>query len=64
MAGEGIIAKNGMRLTKVIELSSVQKMWILKTDIDKLLSNQPYLVQTLEETSHALYWDITEEDLG
>ena len=43
---------------------SSQKMRKLVNDIDHLLSNQPYLVQALEETSHFLYWDISEGDLG
>ena len=41
------------------------------TDLDKLLSKQPYLSKkqpylskALEETSHFLYWDISEGDLG
>jgi hypothetical protein len=41
-----------------------QKMKALKMDLDKLFSNQQYLNQALEETSHFLYWDISEGDLG
>ena len=41
-----------------------QKMKRLIVDIDKLLSRQFYLSQALEETSHVLYWDISEGDLG
>ena len=43
---------------------SSQKMRALVNDIDHLLSNQPYLIQALEETSRFLYWDISEGDLG
>ena len=43
---------------------SFQKMKNLIIDIDKLLSRQFYLSQALEETSHVLYWDISEGDLG
>ena len=49
---------------------SFQKMKNLITDLDKLLSKQPYLSKkqpylskALEETSHFLYWDISEGDL-
>ena len=41
-----------------------QKMKALVTDLDNLLTSQPYLSQALEETSHFLYWDISEGDLG
>jgi hypothetical protein len=41
-----------------------QKIKILVTDLDNLLTSQPYLSQALEETSHFLYWDISEGDLG
>ena len=41
-----------------------KKMKKLIADLDNLLSNQPYLSQALEETSHFLYWDISEGDLG
>ena len=41
-----------------------QKMKALVTDLDNLLTSQPYLRQALEETSHFLYWDISEGDLG
>ena len=41
-----------------------QKMKVLVTDLDNLLTSQPYLSQALEETSHFLYWDISEGDLG
>jgi hypothetical protein len=41
-----------------------QKMKVLVNDVDNLLTNQPYLSQALEETSHFLYWDISEGDLG
>ena len=41
-----------------------QKIKALITDLDSLLTNQPYLSQALEETSHFLYWDISEGDLG
>ena len=41
-----------------------QKMKALITDLDNLLTSQPYLRQALEETSHFLYWDISEGDLG
>jgi hypothetical protein len=40
------------------------KVKVLVTDLDNLLINQPYLRQALEETSHFLYWDISEGDLG
>ena len=43
---------------------SSQKMKILMIDVDQLLRNQPYLSQSLEETSHFLYWDISEGDVG
>ena len=43
---------------------SFQKMKNLIIDIDKLFSRQFYLSQALEETSHVLYWDISEGDLG
>ena len=43
---------------------SAQKMKTLITDLDKLIVNQPYLSQGLRETSHFLYWDISEGDLG
>ena len=43
---------------------SLKKVQILTIDLDKTLLNQPYLAQTLEETSHVPYWDITEGDLG
>ena len=43
---------------------SFQKMKALMIDVDQLLSEQPYLSQALEETSHFLYWDISEGDLG
>ena len=43
---------------------SSQKMKILMIDVDQLLRNQPYLSQSLEETSHFLYRDISEGDLG
>ena len=43
---------------------SFQKMKNLIIDIDKLLSRQFYLSQALEETSHVLYWDISEGELG
>ena len=43
---------------------SFQKIKNLILDIDKLLSRQFYLSQALEETSHVLYWDISEGDLG
>ena len=41
-----------------------QKMKALVTDLDNLLTSKPYLRQALEETSHFLYWDISEGDLG
>ena len=42
-----------------------QKMKNLTIDVDHLLSNQPYLSQALEETSHFLYWDdLSEGDVG
>ena len=41
-----------------------QKIKVLVTDLDNLLISQPYLSQALEETSHFLYWDISEGDLG
>ena len=41
-----------------------QKIKVLVTDLDNLLTTQPYLSQALEETSHFLYWDISEGDLG
>ena len=41
-----------------------QKIKVLVTDLDNLLTSQPYLSQALEETSHFLYWDISEGDLG
>jgi hypothetical protein len=40
-----------------------QKMKALVTDLNNLLTNQPYLSQALEETSYFLYWDISEGDL-
>jgi hypothetical protein len=40
------------------------KVKVLVTDLDNLLINQPYIRQALEETSHFLYWDISEGDLG
>jgi len=43
---------------------SSQKMKVLVIDLNNLLTNQPYLSQALEETSHFLYWDISEGDLG
>ena len=44
---------------------SFQKMKNLTIDVDHLLSNQPYLSQALEETSHFLYWDdLSEGDVG
>ena len=43
---------------------SSQKLKTLMIDVDQLLRNQPYLSQSLEETSHFLYWDISEGDLG
>ena len=58
-----------VQLTEVIPNENVpkgssQKTRTLVNDIDHLLSNQPYLIQALEETSHFLYWDISEGDLG
>ena len=41
-----------------------QKMKVLVIDLNNLLTNQPYLSKALEETSHFLYWDISEGDLG
>ena len=42
-----------------------QKTKNLTIDVDHLLSNQPYLSQALEETSHFLYWDdLSEGDVG
>ncbi len=41
-----------------------QKVNILLEQADQLLANQPYLRKALEETSHYLYWDISEGDLG
>jgi hypothetical protein len=43
---------------------SSQKIKALIHDLDSLITNQPYLSQALEETSHFLYWDISEGDLG
>ena len=44
---------------------SFQKMKNLTIDVDHFLSNQPYLSQALEETSHFLYWDdLSEGDVG
>ena len=41
-----------------------QKIKILMEQADQLLTSQPYLRKALEETSHYLYWDISEGDLG
>ena len=41
-----------------------QKVNILLEQLDQLLTSQPYLRKALEETSHYLYWDISEGDLG
>jgi len=41
-----------------------KKIKTLMEQADQLLTNQPYLRKALEETSHYLYWDISEGDLG
>ncbi|SVB57494.1 uncharacterized protein METZ01_LOCUS210348 [marine metagenome] len=59
-----------LQLTEIIPhgnslKESFQKMKNLTIDVDHLLSNQPYLSQALEETSHFLYWDdLSEGDVG
>ena len=64
------LIKRYVQLTEIISHGSLQKnksfqkMLTLIADIDRLLSNQPYLAQASEETSQILYWDITEGDLG
>jgi hypothetical protein len=63
------LVKRYVRLTEITPSmksinESFKKMKALVIDLDKLLSSQPYLSQALEETSHFLYWDISEGDLG
>ncbi len=61
-----------MRYVQLTEIKSsgnslekyFQKIKILLEQADQLLTNQPYLRKALEETSHYLYWDMSEGDLG
>ena len=59
-----------VRLTEAIPYRNslkehLKKIKNLIIDVDHLLSNQPYLSQALEETSHFLYWDdLSEGDVG
>ena len=54
----GIISRKGSP-KKSIEMAKK-----LTINIDQLLYTQPYFTQALEETSHVLFWDTTEGDLG
>ena len=58
-----------VQLTKIKSSESspekyFQKIKILLEETDQMLMKQPYLRKALEETSHYLYWDISEGDLG
>ena len=43
---------------------TLKKTQTLNINIDKLLSQQPYLAQALDEISHVPYWDINESTGG
>ena len=58
-----------VQLTKIKSSESspekyFQKIKIQMEETDQILMKQPYLRKALEETSHYLYWDISEGDLG